>query len=129
MNSFGETGGFGEMFSDTPIFIKLFIGLVVVLVAGTFLYVIIKGISQWSLNNASQLLTRSCTVVDKRSEVWGGSGDSSANTSYYITFEFEDSTRVELPVNTKHYGLIVTGDLGELTYQGTRFKQFTRRIH
>ncbi|ASA21066.1 DUF2500 family protein [Paenibacillus donghaensis] len=32
----------------------------------------------------------------------------------------------ELQVESKVYGLIVEGDYGEITYQGTRFKDFRR---
>ncbi|WP_029192877.1 DUF2500 domain-containing protein [Paenibacillus harenae] len=112
--------------SEVPLFFILFGGAIVTLVVGTFLFVIIKGLSSWASNNAAELVTRSCKVVDKRTEVWGGSGDSSANTNYYITFEFEDRSRKELPVQSDRYGLIVVGDQGELTFQGTRFKEFKR---
>jgi len=124
MNLFAEPHGF----SDIPLFFKLFGGIVVTLVVGTFLFVIVKGLSTWTSNNSAQLLKRKCTVVDKRTEVWGGSGDSSANTNYFITFEFEDNSRTELYVKANQFGLIVVGDQGELTYQGTRFKEFVRLV-
>ncbi|MNN95776.1 hypothetical protein D3C81_2146400 [compost metagenome] len=88
--------------------------------------VIIRGIKTWTSNNNAEVISRRCKIVDKRTEVWGGSGDSSASTNYYITFEFEDNTRKELYVKANQYGLNVVGDKGELTYQGTRFKEFTR---
>ncbi|MFC5701939.1 DUF2500 domain-containing protein [Cohnella faecalis] len=126
MNPYAEPDGFFGFMSELPLFFKIFGGIVVALVAGTFLYVIVKGLSIWSSNNAASIQVRKAKVVDKRTEVWGGSGDSSANTNYYVTFEFEDGTRVELPVATKHYGLIAAGDQGTLTHQGTRFKGFDR---
>jgi hypothetical protein len=60
--------------------------------------------------------------------VSGGSGDSSASTSYYATFEFEDRNRLELGVGREQFGYIVEGDQGTLTYQGTRFKDFSRPL-
>jgi Protein of unknown function (DUF2500). len=125
--NFGEPG-FGDMLGEMPAFFKIFGGLVIVLVVGGFLYVIGKGLTTWTSNNAADLMQRPCRVVDKRTEVWGGSGDSSANTSYYITFEFEDHTRIELQVRANQYGLIAVGDMGELMYQGTRFKEFNRAL-
>lgn len=128
MNEFGQRSGFFDFLREMPLFFKIFGGLVFTLVAGTFIYVIFKGLSTWISNNAADLAQERCKVVDKRTEVWGGSGDSSANTNYYITFEFDNRTRKELPVSAKHFGVIVIGDLGELTYQGTRFKEFKRII-
>ncbi|WP_082926727.1 DUF2500 domain-containing protein [Paenibacillus tuaregi] len=125
MNGFGEMGFFDFM-SEVPLFFKLFLGTIFILVIGGFLTVIIKGISTWTSNNQAELLTRQCKIVDKRTKVWGGSGDSSTNTSYFITFEFEDHTRKELQVKSSDYGILVVGDTGELTFQGSRFKGFTR---
>lgn len=126
MNHFGEPNGFFGFIREMPLFFKLFGGIVFTLVVGTFLFVIIKGLKSWISNNAAETINKRCKVIGKRTEFWGGSGDSSASTNYYITFEFEDTTRKELYVNAIHYGLIAEGDLGELTYQGTRFKEFIR---
>lgn len=74
------------------------------------------------------LLTLHSTVVAKRTEVSGGSGDSSATTRYYVTFEFDNGERTELIVGGNHYGMMVENDRGMLTYQGTRFKHFERDV-
>ncbi len=115
-------------FSGPPIGIQLFGGLIFVIVIGAFIFAIIKGLNTWTANNASEILIKPCKVVSKRTKVWGGSGDSSAHTNYFITFEFEDKTRLELHVGAKHYGMIAENDFGELTYQGTRFKDFNRYL-
>ncbi|MFC5528726.1 DUF2500 domain-containing protein [Cohnella yongneupensis] len=125
VDQFGESQGF---FAGMPLFFKLFGGFVVLAIAGTIIFVIVKGVGTWSSNNASPVVQARCKVIDKRTEVWGGSGDSSASTNYYITFEFEDGNRVELPIRSNQFGLIAQGDQGELTYQGTRFKGFNRTI-
>ncbi|WP_435920945.1 DUF2500 domain-containing protein [Paenibacillus sp. DYY-L-2] len=125
MNS--SAGGFTDFWNEVPLFFKIFAGFLIVVVVGGFLYVIIKGISIGIANNRAALLTKRCKIVDKRTEVWGGSGESSANTSYFITFEFEDRSRIELQVKPDQFGLIVAGDQGEVTYQGTRFKGFARK--
>lgn len=116
-----EPYGFFDFLRELPLFFKLFGGLII----GIFLIIVLKGLGIWVSNNNSEVITKKCRVVDKRTEVWGGSGDSSASTSYYITFEFEDHSRTELQLNGNEFGLIVVGDRGELTYQGTRFKDFT----
>ena len=126
MNEFNPPDNFWEFMNEVPLFFKLFGGILVTLVIGSFLYVIIKGLTMWASNNAAEVTHKRCKVSDKRTEVWGGSGDSSAKTDYYITFEFEDQSRVELYVKPNIYGLISIGDSGELIYQGTRFKEFTR---
>ncbi|WP_083180331.1 DUF2500 domain-containing protein [Paenibacillus yonginensis] len=124
MNHFGEPNSFFDFFQEIPLFARIFIGLLFFIVIGGFVFIIIKGLSTWISNNASAIVQKKCNVIDKRTEVWGGSGDSSTSTNYYITFEFEDHTRIYL--RDKDFGLISIGDQGELRYQGTRFKEFIR---
>lgn len=107
-------------------FASIFIGAIFLIIAGVIVFVIISGIRSGSSNNAAALLTLHSTVVAKRTEVSGGSGDSSATTRYYATFEFDNGERTELIVGGNHYGMMVENDRGMLTYQGTRFKHFER---
>lgn len=123
-----EPNGFSGFTSEMPLYFKLFGGLAFVLIVGSCLFVIMKGLSTWTSNQHAEVLRKKCRVVDKRTEVWGGAGDSSASTNYFITFEFEDHTRKELQVRAHQFGLLVVGDIGELTYQGTRYLDFTRII-
>lgn len=54
-------------------------------------------------------------VVDKRTHVWGGHGDSSAQTHYFVTCEAEDGNREEYQVwDGKMYGGMSAGDAGIL---------------
>lgn len=101
-------------------------GIVVVVVVAVFAIVIVKGVGAWSRNNASPVVTTMARIVTKRSEAYGGSGESSARTAYFATFETTAGERCELPVQARQSGLITEGDTGELTYQGTRFKGFAR---
>ncbi|WP_018759201.1 DUF2500 domain-containing protein [Paenibacillus terrigena] len=126
MNGFDDSPGFFGFIKDMPLFFKLFGGFVFTVVVGGFLYAMVRGLRIWMGNNASEVVKRAVKVVDKRTEVWGGSGDSSTNTNYYVTFEMDEQSRIELPVRADRYGLMVVGDQGELTYQGTRFKEFHR---
>jgi len=104
-----------------------------------FAVMFVKGISQWNKNNHSPKLTVPVTVVSKRTNVshshHGRAGDVSGmhgyhtttDTSYYVTFQVESGDRMELSVHGQQYGLMVEGDRGMLTFQGTRFLDFRRQ--
>lgn len=110
--------------------------IVFVVVIGTFVVVAVRGIGQWSKNNQSPRLTVEATVVTKRADVsvhhHGNAGDASggyhtsSSTSYYATFQVESGDRMELPIPGNEYGLLVEGDKGKLTFQGTRYLGFER---
>ncbi|MNO55694.1 hypothetical protein D3C76_461880 [compost metagenome] len=126
--AFGGPGGFFDFINEVPLFFIILGVLLILFVLGVLIYITIKSLYIWMSNNAAEIVKKSCKVVNKRTEVWGNIDDSSANTNYYITFEFEDNSRIEFLVKFNHYGLISVGDRGTLTYQGTRFKDFDRRI-
>lgn len=109
-----------------PAGFTFFFVLIFIIVIGGLVYSIVKGVGTWAQNNASEVVTLQARVVAKRTKVWGGSGESSSSTSYYVTFEAEDGTRQELPVNGRTYGMLAEGDVGALTHQGTRYKGFVR---
>lgn len=99
------------------------------LIIGVLVYTVGKNLIQWNRNNNSEIITARAKVIDKRSEIRvGGGHNSSVHTSsrYYISFEFDNRERIELPVKGNVSGVIMIGDEGELTYQGTRFKEFNR---
>jgi hypothetical protein len=105
--------------------------IIFVLVAGLIAFVIIgsifKGVAEWSSNNAAPQERFPARVVTKRTHVSGGSGNSSASTSYYITFErLSDNARQEFKVNASDYSALADDDHGELAHQGTRFQGFMR---
>ncbi|KRE57703.1 hypothetical protein ASL11_31640 [Paenibacillus sp. Soil750] len=100
--------------------------LIPLLIIGMIIFAVISGINTWARNNASPVLRRDAIVITKRTKVWGGSEDSSASTSYFVTFEFDDRSRLELQLSGSEYGLIAEGDRGKLTNQGTRFNAFQR---
>ena len=115
---------FGIMFS-----------LTFLLVFGMFIAIAIRGISQWNKNNHSPRLTVDATVVSKRTNVshshhHHGAGHGvhhSSSTSYYVTFQVESGDRMELHVAGHEFGLLVEGDRGKLSFQGTRFLGFERQ--
>ena len=100
---------------------------------GMIVFTIIKGISQWSRNNASPQLTVDAIVVTKRistshhmQDMGNGAMHNHTSTAYYATFQVESGDRMELPVPDNQYGLLIEGDTGLLTFQGTRFFDFER---
>ena len=119
------------MFAIFPIIFSLMF----LLVFGVVLFGIIKGISQWNKNNNSPRLTVPATVVAKRTNVSHHHHNhgvdhvghhTSTSTSYYVTFQVESGDRMELHMAGNQYGLLVEGDRGRLTFQGTRFLSFER---
>ena len=105
---------------------SIIFGLVFLFIIGTFIGIAVRGILQWSKNSNSPRIPTQARVVTKRTYTSGGAGDTSASTSYYITFEFRSGGRKEFYVPYREYGLIAEGDDGVLTFQGSRFISFER---
>ena len=115
-------GMFGVMFT-----------VVFVLILGVILVTLVRSIGEWNKNNHSPKLTVPVTVVAKRTNVSrhhhsGQHHHSSTSTSYYVTFQVESGDRMELHLSGSQFGLIVEGDKGLLTFQGTRFLNFERQF-
>lgn len=108
--------------------------LAFVLVIGMFLVFAVKGIVQWNQNNHSPRLTVPATIVAKRTNVTrhhhsgaGGHHHHHTSTSYYVTFQFGGGDRIELLVSGSEYGMLIEGDQGDLSFQGTRYLGFERK--
>lgn len=116
------------MFSAMPV---LFL-IVFVIVIGFFIFTAVSGVKQWHRNNNSPRLTVMARVVNKRTRVGHHGGGTDIHdhghtyTHYYITFEVASGDRMELQVTGEESGLMVEGDQGQLTFQGTRFLGFER---
>ena len=107
--------------------------LAFLLIFSTILVTVIRGIGQWNKNNHSPRLTVPATVVSKRTNVShhhhhdaGHVGHHSTSTSYYVTFQVESGDRMELHMAGHEFGMLVEGDRGNLTFQGTRYLGFER---
>ena len=131
-SGFGGLGGFSGFGSGLVIF-QIMFGLVFVLTIGTFIVIAVKGISQWNKNNHSPRLTVPATIVAKRTNVSrhrhgsaNGHHHHTTSTTYYVTFQVESGDRMELHVAGHEYGLLVEGNKGNLTFQGTRYLGFER---
>lgn len=122
MDGFFFGGGFQILFFLT---FALILGMVV--------FTFARNIGQWSKNNRSPRLTVDAVAVAKREEVsvshhptGNAAMHTSSHTEYFITFQVESGDRMELPVSGSEYGMVVEGDRGRLTFQGTRFLSFDR---
>lgn len=127
--------GFGFGFGLFEIMFFVMFGLFFVV----FIVTLLKGLGEWNKNNHAPKLTVPVTVVAKRTNVsrhrHANAGDAtgahgyhtSTSTSYYATFQVESGDRMELHVPDSEFGLIVEGDKGLLTFQGTRFLNFERQ--
>ena len=82
---------------------------------------------QYAENSDSPVCSVSAQVLGKRSEVSGGHNRTSVRTSYFVTFGLEGGERRKLPVKGHEFGVLMEGDKGTLTYQGTWFQGFVRR--
>lgn len=106
--------------------------LVFLLVFGMIVFTLFRNIRQWNKNNNSPRLTVQATVVAKRTHVshhhhhGTGTHHTTGSTSYYVTFQVESGDRMELHLDGNEYGLLVEGDRGKLSFQGTRYLSFER---
>ena len=109
-------------------------GIIFLLIASVIVFTAIKGIGQWNKNNHSPKLTVPAKVVTKRTNVshhrhnhgTTGMHHTTHSTTYYVTFQVESGDRMELHVAGQEFGLLVEGDEGKLTFQGTRYLGFER---
>jgi hypothetical protein len=127
---FGYNDYFGMGFHTFDMFSILF-SLFFLLILGVFVFVLIQGFSQWNKNNHSPRLTVDATIVAKRNHIsrhhHGTDMHMHHTTStYYVTFQVESGDRMELLVPGNQFGLLIEGDRGKLSFQGTRFLSFER---
>lgn len=115
------------MFTIFPILFSM----VFVLVFGIIIFTLVRGIKQEHKNNNSPRLTVDAKVVSKRTNYHRSSnhhGTGMGHTTYYVTFEVQSGDRMELNVTGQEYGLLVEGDFGDLSFQGTRYLGFQRKV-
>ena len=122
MSGFFFGGGFEAIF-----FLMFF------LVFGMIIFNLIRGVGEWNKNSHSPRLTVDATVVTKRNQVShhhhnhaNGGMHTTHSTTYYVTFQVESGDRMELRVSGSEFGMLVEGDYGRLTFQGTRYIGFER---
>ena len=122
MIGFGGDPGFDVTFS----IMRIMVPVIFVLVFGSIIVTLIRGVGEWNKNNQSPKLTVPATVVAKRSDVHRGIETMHTFTSYYVTFQVESGDRMEFEVSDMEYGMLAEGDRGTLAFQGTRYLNFHR---
>ena len=125
--------GFGFNYIFPTFFVVILIGFVVVF--GIIISRFVRDARERRQNNSSPVLTVAASVVAKRADVsyyhHSMNNDNMQNmnystTTYYVTFQVPSGDRMELRVQDNEYGLLVEGDVGSLTFQGTRYIGFQR---
>ena len=120
--------GFDFLFSVFPIIWLLMF----LLIFSVILVSIGRSIKQWNKNNHSPRLMVEARVLAKRHDVSrhhsGGEHHHHHHyhNTYFVTFEVASGDRMELQMQGHEYGLLIEGDTGKLTFQGTRYLGFER---
>ena len=115
----------------TTVFPLLFL-IVFIFILSTIIGSFVSRAKTERKNDQSPRVTANAKVVSKRMQVGQNrhSNDdmmhSYTYSKYFVTFEFDSGDRLELPVEGSDYGLLVEGDSGKLTFQGTRYLGFQR---
>ncbi|SEO41616.1 Protein of unknown function [Amphibacillus marinus] len=126
MDDYFYTGPGDMMFELVPIFIFV----VFIVVIGGLIFSAARGFRQWNKNEKSPKLNVNAVVKSKRTDYVSFAGShqhpGSAQTDYYVTFEFDSGDRSEFKLSGKQYGILSEGDTGQLTFQGTRYLSFNR---
>jgi len=130
--SFGFNPVENAMFTIMPILFICFFAVIFVVI----ILSVVKSAKQGIHNSQSPILTVEARILSRRSEAYHSSdadpGDgidtSGTRTDHYITFEVESGDRMEFGVQGQEFGLLMEGDYGKLTFQGTRFKGFVRDV-
>lgn len=85
--------------------------------------IVYSSVKQKRYNDSQPRLDVQAKIIGKRTKV---TGHDHARTHYYITFQLNTNDRIELELNGEEYGMLVEGDMGELTFQGNRYLGFKR---
>jgi hypothetical protein len=79
------------------------------------IFMLVKTIQKAGQYSAAPIRADAALIVGKRTQVSGGSGDSSASTGYFVTAEFEDGRRLEFQAARPDlFGRLAEGDAGVL---------------
>lgn len=106
-------------------FVNAAFTLMICIMLFMILFNYLNKIKNWNKNKNLPRLTVPARVVAKRHEVRGRYNSNDLN-SYFVTFEFESGDRLELLVTGTEFGMLVEGDNGKLSFQGTKYIDFKR---
>ncbi len=74
--------------------------------------IVVTSLKKAAAFSAAPLKRLPALIIDERTAVSGGSGNSAARSSYYITLQFQDDPRHEYAVGGKMAGILTRGDMG-----------------
>lgn len=119
--------GFGLMYGISQLMFAV-VPLLMLTIIGMAIF---RSLKEWRHNENSPRLTVQAKVVSKRSDYRrtmnaGMHGHRGSRTNYFVTFQVESGDRMELRLEGNQYGLLVEGDNGKLTFQGSRYLGFER---
>jgi hypothetical protein len=100
--------------------------LVPLLIGGVGVAMLVALLSRSARFASSPLERLDRLWIDERTEISGGSGDSSASTTYYATLESADGQRREFKVGGKLTGRCSPGDMGVAFVKGDVLVDFRR---
>ena len=112
-----------------PLFVMLFIGTVFLLVISSLLYAAVRGFAQWSSNNSR---SRSCRCRRRSSpsvprSAAGLPPTARAGPAPFTMSRLSWARAIRRNSgSTADFGVLVEGDAGTLTCQGTRYLGFDR---
>lgn len=124
--------GFGYNPFDTMFSFTFLIIVAVIVVA------VVKGVAQWNQNNNSPRLTVDAIVVSKTEEIHqqqhANAGDitgahgyhTTTSIMHYVTFQVESGDRMDFSVDSTTYEMLLEGDAGRLSFQGSRYLGFEK---
>ena len=104
--------------------------LFVVLFFILFFAVLTKNIAQWIKNENSPRLTVPAQIVDKQRKTHHhhANGHHHHTHSYHVTFQVASGDRMELKVGRSEYDMLIVGDSGRVSFQGTRYLGFEQGL-
>lgn len=121
--------GFGFFDFGFAVLIPILTTIFFIVVIGVIIATMVRNIKQWNKNNNSPRLTVDATVIAKRTNVTHNrtrDHHHHTSTSYHVTFEVASGDRMELEMDGPEYGMLLEGDQGQLSFQGTRYLGFQR---
>lgn len=104
-----------------------------VLIFATLISSLVKSAKQKRKDDASPRLDVHAKVVAKRTDVsyhrhhHQNHHHTTTSTHYFATFEVDSGDRMELEMDGPDYGMLMEGDQGTLSFQGSRYLGFVRR--
>ncbi len=105
--------------------------LVIIIVVITLVAAVLRRVGHQpgsAIGSEDSAQTSRAYVVDKRTDVSNSLQQTGFTTRYFATFELPSSQRLEFELPGAQYGQLVIGDVGELTWQGSRLMDYRREL-